>query len=114
MGNNNLVVKNRIYSGVDLCKLISAVLVVLIHINETGTNLLLNTITSCISTIAVPFFFIVSGFFFANGLKKTNNKQKYFLSYEKKLIMLYLFLADNQFTFKYIDLCGKISPCRSN
>lgn len=70
MGNNNLVVKNRIYSGVDLCKLISAVLVVLIHINETGTNLLLNTITSCISTIAVPFFFIVSGFFFANGLKK--------------------------------------------
>jgi len=91
MGNNNLVVKNRIYSGVDLCKLISAVLVVLIHINETGTNLLLNTITSCISTIAVPFFFIVSGFFFANGLEKTNNKQKYFLFYEKKLIILYLF-----------------------
>lgn len=40
--------------------------------------------------MAVPFFFICSGFFFARGLQKAPDQKQYFLQYERRLIKIYL------------------------
>lgn len=59
--NNNL---NKTFCGIDLFKLIAAVLVVFIHADEAKNEMITNVVTNCFSGMAVPFFFIVSGFFF--------------------------------------------------
>ena len=84
---------DKSYNSIDLVKFIWSLLIIVIHSQpllefSDAANYIFN---SSVCRLAVPFFFIVSGFFFANGLEKTNNKQKYFLFYEKKLIILYLF-----------------------
>lgn len=97
------------YNCVDLFKLLAALLVVCIHANEVK-ELIPNVICYSFSNFAVPFFFIVSGFFFKKGLDKKNSaKQKfdYFSKYEKRLLLIYLFwsLINLPFTLMgYISL----------
>lgn len=79
------------YCGVDLFKFIAAILVVFIHANEAKNEIVSNVIVNCFSGIAVPFFFIVSGFFFEKGLSKAENKKVFLFNYEKKLLLLYFF-----------------------
>lgn len=86
--NNNL---NKTFCGFDLFKLIAAVLVVFIHADEAKNEMITNVVTNCFSGMAVPFFFIVSGFFFEKGLSKSKNKKSFLFNYEKKLLFLYLF-----------------------
>lgn len=77
--------------GIDLFKLIASILVVILHcmgnyFGEGGRLFVRN-----ICAIAVPFFFITSGYFFGIGLQKNNNSRKYyFINYEKKLIKMYI------------------------
>lgn len=78
--------------GIDLFKLIAAVLIVILHcigkyLGEVGILFINN-----ICCIAVPFFFIVSGYFFGRGLqqKKDNERKNYFKKYEKNLIKIYI------------------------
>lgn len=80
------------FVGIDLFKLIAAILIVILHsignyLGKAGILFISN-----ICCIAVPFFFIVSGYFFGRGLQqKTNNERKnYFKKYEKKLIKMYI------------------------
>lgn len=77
--------------GIDLFKLIAAILVVILHgignyFGEAGE--ILKTI---ICPIAVPFFFISSGYFFGRGLNRNKSEMKeYFIKYEKNLVKMYI------------------------
>lgn len=77
-------------STIDLFKLISSILVLFLHANSTATSPFFNMLNFSVTPIAVPFFFIISGFFFHHGLTKAKDKRHYFLAYEKKLLILYL------------------------
>lgn len=77
--------------GIDLFKLIASILVVIIHcigyyFGASGRLFVRN-----ICGMAVPFFFITSGYFFGLGLEKNKRSRKhYFVNYEKKLIKMYI------------------------
>lgn len=93
MNDEKLTVDNRKnYDMIDIFKLISAVLVVFIHANDTP-NIHIDLIVKSFSRFAVPFFFVVSGFFFKKGLDRANSKRDYFFKYQKKLILIYIFWA---------------------
>lgn len=86
-------------------------MVVFIHANEAKNEIVTNIVVNCFSGFAVPFFFIVSGFFFEKGLSKSTNKKSYLFNYERKLFFLYLFwqlvnLPTNIFMYisKYPDV----------
>lgn len=81
-----------VYNGLDLFKLIAAVLVVLLHAIET-TAWFPCEIKYVFTRLAVPFFFITSGFFFYNGLHQAENKKQYFWGYEKNLLRLFVVWA---------------------
>lgn len=82
----------RIYTGIDLFKLIAAVLVVLLHAIET-TEGYLYELKYVATLFVVPFFFIASGFFFYQGLSNTNDRRSFFIKYEKKLLKLFVIWA---------------------
>ena len=80
--------EKRVYSGIDICKLIAAALVVLLHTVET-TEFYSCEVKFVFTRFAVPFFFIASGFFFCSGLDRSNNKREYFFRYERNLIKIF-------------------------
>lgn len=80
------------YTGLDVLKLIAAVLVVILHAIELDT-VIGSGIKWTFTRLAVPFFLITSGFFFQKGLSKSADKKAYFLRYEKRLILLYIIWA---------------------
>lgn len=88
-GTLKQVDKKEIYTGIDICKLISSVLVVLLHTIETS-EFYSCEVKFVITRFAVPFFFITSGFFFCKGLMKSDNKKSYFIKYEKNLIKIFI------------------------
>ena len=109
--NNNL---NKTFCGIDLFKLIAAVLVVFIHADEAKNEMITNVVTNCFSGMAVPFFFIVSGFFFEKGLSKLlflylfwqivnlpGNIFIYVSKYPDASVLKYILLL-----FRSIFLCG--------
>lgn len=51
-----------------------------------------NLFIANVCCMAVPFFFIVSGYFFGRGLEKNENysKKEYFKKYEKNLLKMYI------------------------
>ena len=79
---------SREYAGVDYFRVIAALLVVAIHIsplaniNETADFIL----TRIIGRVAVPFFFMTSGFFIFSDSQRSENRIKNFL---KKTTVLY-------------------------
>lgn len=82
--------KKTEYSGIDLCKLISAILIVLLHATETN-DIYAVGIQYVFTRFCVPFFFICSGFFFYSGIQRAADSKAYFLNYEKRLLLLFLF-----------------------
>lgn len=75
----------KVYSGIDIGKLIAAILVVVLHAVETSAWI--PAAVKYITTLfAVPFFFIASGFFFYKGLTKADDTGLYFQSYEKHVL----------------------------
>jgi len=86
MDNKNII-------GIDLFKLIAAILVVILHCMGNDLGSIGQMFKYVICSIAVPFFFITSGYFFGRGLNKKNNskdKKQYFIKYEKNLIKIYI------------------------
>lgn len=81
-----------IYTGIDVFKLISSFMVVLLHAIET-TNYYAVAVREILTWFAVPFFFISSGFFLQKGLTKAENKAEYFKKYVKNLLFLFLVWA---------------------
>lgn len=105
---------SREYAGVDYFRVIAALLVVAIHIsplgniNETADFIL----TRIIGRVAVPFFFMTSGFFIFSDPQKSENRIKNFL---KKTTVLYaiamiIYIPVNIYTgyFKTNNLLPKI------
>lgn len=84
MGNKS----SKVYTGIDVFKLIAAVMIVLLHTIET-TNYYACLIKEVFTRFAVPFFFIASGFFLYNGLECASNKGEYFRKYEKNILIIF-------------------------
>ena len=77
--------------GIDLFKLIASVLVVIIHCIGYYFGVSGRLFVRNICGMAVPFFFITSGYFFGLGLEKNKSSRKYyFINYEKKLVKMYI------------------------
>ena len=89
------VIKKRQYHFVNLAKFISAILVIGIHTSPLqGLHPNLNYFTRCIVfRLAVPFFFICSGYFlsdklFSDDKEKTKNYiKKYIFRYVLDLLL---------------------------
>ena len=75
------MIKNKSYTGIDLFRIIAALMVVAIHTSpllsytETGDFIL----TRVIARTAVPFFFMTSGFFLITRYAKDNSKPAAFI-----------------------------------
>lgn len=78
----------KTYIGIDICKLICAILIVYMHCYcfEPGWSWIKNSLSS----IGVPFFFIASVFFYARGLHKTDSAKAYLTKYLSRIIIMYL------------------------
>lgn len=62
---------NTNLSGVDVVKLFAAVMVLALHSNETYNEYVPSMFTHVFCQLAVPFFFLSSGYLFAMGLENT-------------------------------------------
>lgn len=82
---------SRLYVGADLMKLICALLIVFTHTYNHDWGVVGEWVHTTLTPIGVPFFFIVSGFFYAKGLQKTSEKKDYFSRYVKRIINMYIF-----------------------
>ncbi len=87
------MVKAKQYAAVDIAKYVSALLVVAIHtypfleISETFNTLFI----AIVCRLAVPFFFISSGYFLFRKLDGTKEQnQKRIMRYIRRLLILYL------------------------
>lgn len=82
------------YNTIDITKFVMAFLVVAIHTHpENGIeNKLILDIINCIYSIAVPFFFVASGFFLYNKLKTQDyeNQLIYIRGWINRIARLYI------------------------
>lgn len=95
------------YRSIDLFKFICAVLIILLHTNPLDSYSELATvgIRQVLTPIAVPCFFIISGFLFfekINSLASAKEKNSYFKKYINRLIVIYLFWSAVYFIFVLI------------
>lgn len=85
---------NKQYNGVDLIKFLCAILVVMIHIPPydpgAGDCLAAELFQSCVTRVAVPFFFIASGFFLYRKCTYESFDWKPISAYILKILRLYL------------------------
>lgn len=92
--NNTSTISNRInYNGIDIMKLVCAILVVFLHTYCYDFGKAGILLKEGITYVAVPFFFIASGFFLNAGIDRCNTqdeKKNYILKYEKRVILMYL------------------------
>lgn len=79
--------QKKIYYGIDYCKLICAILIVFMH-SFRGESEYVTWGRDVLTTISVPYFFIVSGFFFAKGIGGDNSLM-YTKKYFKRIFVLY-------------------------
>ena len=78
------------YPALDVCKVICACLVVMIHCLEVKEgHPYAHMIVACFSQQAVPFFFIVSGVLFAKQMDTAEEPQQFIFSYVKKQLLLF-------------------------
>ncbi len=84
------MIEKRILYGLDIYKWLCAFLIVFLHTYNRDWGVLGNWFLNTISSIGVPFFFIVSGYFYAKGLIRTGFSGDYFLKYFKRLVIMYI------------------------
>lgn len=115
--------QSKNYNGIDVMKLFMAILIVFIHLSPfSDFNKELNFFSSiAITRIAVPFFFMASGFFLKIKIDGAGNWleiQKIVKAYVKKLLLLYIIwsiiylpcsiyiiIKSNKSIFLYIQEC---------
>ena len=93
--NRPMTSTTRKYNSIDLCKLIMAVCVVAIHTDPLNkcTNSFVLSIYNCMLRMAVPFFFLSSGFLLANKLSYPFSDDfsiTKIKNYLQKIVKLYL------------------------
>ncbi len=77
--------KKTYYNFLDLCRLYCALLIIIIHMGF-GNDF---AIVPCLTRQGVPFFFLVSGFFFAKTLNRSNNILQTSKEYILRIFLLY-------------------------
>lgn len=80
---------NKTYVGIDFVKLVCAVLVVYMHTYCWDTDLFGLWVRDEVASIAVPFFFISSGYFFGVGIRRVQEKKRYLLHYLVRVLKMY-------------------------
>lgn len=88
---------------IDVAKFLCALLVVIIHCLEIPNSPIASLIVECFSAQAVPFFFIVSGYFFARKIDGGLKVRSLFYLCVKNWILLYLVWSVLWLPY-YIDL----------
>lgn len=73
------------YKGIDIFKFICALFVIAIHTEPGHVNIWLDRFIGILTRIAVPYFFVASGFFY-----NSNNNKNGFIKTFKRLVLLYL------------------------
>lgn len=89
MEENIVLMKKKRDIGIDVMRLICAILVVSIH-TRSCADININIdfwINDFIARIAVPFFFMTSGYYFYN---RYTNDNKYLVKYLKSIIRIYI------------------------
>lgn len=87
MGDKN---KWKEYTTIDMARLFFCVCIVFLH---SGAYHLVPGewfFQHCLLRLAVPFFFVTSGFFLGKGMLQEDGRKEYFLKYEKRLIYPYI------------------------
>lgn len=90
--------KTKQYPSIDICKLVMSIFVVIIHVNtlfRISDPLIYKSIDN-ITELAVPFFFMASGFL---TYKKYGIERKGYWRYTKKIFMLYCIWTAIYFPF---------------
>lgn len=82
-------VQKKRYEGIDFVRVICAILIVFMHTYCFDGGHIGSWVKNCIASVSVPFFFIVSGFFFKIGLTRAGYNRNYILSYIKKNLVVY-------------------------
>lgn len=95
------------YQALDLFKFLCAILIILLHTSPLGSysTLLSFGIRHVLTTVAVPCFFIISGFLFFekfNTLSSKEEQNQYAKKYLWRLITLYLIWSAIYFVFVLI------------
>ncbi len=95
------------YGALDLAKFIAAILIIVLHTGpfSSYSEVLDFGFRSIITVVAVPFFFLTSGFLFCTKLNSLEEKDKsdYFKKYFKRLGLMYLLWSAVYFIFVAID-----------
>lgn len=93
----NIDIKNnsiKTYNSIDLAKFIMAVAVIAIHTNPTqnSRNQIINNLYENVICMAVPFFFLATGYLLAKRMDDTNDKSNILLVRKHliKLIKMYV------------------------
>lgn len=80
----------KIYCGIDMMKLVCAVLIVYMHTYCWDTGSIGLWIRNELTCVAVPFFFISSGYFYGVGIRRAEDKKSYFQSYFIRIFKMYV------------------------
>ena len=96
------------YKSIDLFKFFCAFLIIVLHTSpfSSYSNILTFGIRNIITIIAVPFFFISSGFMVFKKLETfeiQNEKNAYMKKHIKRIIIMYLFWSAVYFVFILLD-----------
>lgn len=103
-------IENKKYDMVNIMRMVCALLVVVIHTSAFAQfGGVAKYITSdVIARIAVPFFFVTSGFFLYGKI----NKEGYINKYIKKLVVLYLIITTLNVVILFPRVLYAISTCK--
>ncbi len=93
--------KKTEYNLVDIFKLICAVLVVIIHTKPFESVFWIDAAIGIVTRFAVPYFFTSSSYFLFKKILGSENKEKIYIQYFKRLIRFYLvwYIAFNTVSF---------------
>lgn len=82
--------QKRIIHGLDIFKWVCAFLIVYLHTYNRDWGIYGKWFLNVIASIGVPFFFIVSGFFFGKGISRSGFSKEYFLKYFSRILVMYI------------------------
>ena len=95
------MMRNKSYAGLDYFRIIAALLIIAIHTSPllSYSKMADFVLTSIIARIAVPFFFMLSGFFLISTYNYNCNKLKSFL---KNVLFISLPILNTLDTHEYL------------
>ena len=93
--------------SIDLAKFIGALLIIIIHTDpfSSYSGVVTFGLRNCIATVAVPFFFITSGYLYSKKqttLLTNQDKNAHFIKWLTRVLIMYLFWSAVYFVFVVI------------